>query len=238
MKNRTKLPSEIETDVITSSRRRCCVCYALHGDEAEKKGQIAHLDQDPSNNALDNLAFLCFDHHDQYDSHTKQSKGLTIKEVKRYRDQLRTFVAKSLPRSDADIVATLTLSLDRPAFRTPFHSESSLPRFRKALTETIETLNTGKTPDGVQLPSKNQIRDASLRLEIDKLVEKIVVLRAIFDGLLRSGEIKHCGCQDPDCPVYMLSDRAANQMDRGRQEILELANELNPDLPRHFYDLP
>src|SRR6266536_6569931 len=101
MKNRTRIPSEIETDVITSSRRRCCVCYALHRDEAEKKGQIAHLDHDPSNNALDNLAFLCFDHHDQYDSQTKQSKGLTIKEVNRYRDQLRTFVAKSLPRSDA-----------------------------------------------------------------------------------------------------------------------------------------
>jgi hypothetical protein len=238
MKNRSKIPSEIETDVITSSRRRCCICYGLHGDEAEKKGQIAHLDHDPSNNALDNLAFLCFDHHDQYDSHTKQSKGLTIKDVKRYRDQLRTFVAKNLPRADTGIVAILTLSLDRPAFRTPFRSESSLPRFRKALAEAIETLNTGKTPEGAQLPSKNQIRDTSLRQEIDSLVEKIVALRATFDELLRSGEIRHCGCNDPDCPVYILSNRAADQMDLRRQEILELAHKLNPDLPKHFYELP
>jgi hypothetical protein len=238
MRNRTKIPLEIETDVITSSRRRCCICYALHGDEAEKKGQIAHLDHNPSNNAIDNLAFLCFDHHDQYDSRTKQSKGLTIKEVKRYRDQLRTFVAKKLPLSDADIVASLTFSLDRPAFRTPFRSESSLPRFRTALSEAIETLNTGKTSEGVQLPSKNQIGDTSLRLKIDKLVEKIVILRATFDDLLRSGQIRHCACSDPDCPVYMLSDRAADQMDLCRQEILELAHKLNPNLPRHFYELP
>ena len=134
MRNRVKLPSTIETDVIISSRRGCCVCYALHGDEAEKKGQITHLDHDPSNNTIDNLAFLCFDHHDQYDSRTNQSKGLTKAEVKRYRNQLRTFVSEKLPRSDADIVAALTVVIDRPAFRTPFHSESSLPRFRECIS--------------------------------------------------------------------------------------------------------
>ena len=53
-----------------------------------KKGQIAHLDRDPSNNALDNLAFLCLPHHDEYDSTTSQSKNLTIHEVKRYRAML------------------------------------------------------------------------------------------------------------------------------------------------------
>lgn len=57
-------------------------------DFGEKKGQIAHLDRNPANNELDNLAWLCFDHHDQYDSRTSQSKGLTIGEVKRYRGQL------------------------------------------------------------------------------------------------------------------------------------------------------
>ena len=53
-----------------------------------KKGQIAHLDGNWANNAEDNLAFLCFDHHDEYDSKTSQSKGLTEQEVKAYRKQL------------------------------------------------------------------------------------------------------------------------------------------------------
>ena len=43
---------------------------------------IARLDHDPSNNDEDNLAFLCFDHHDQFDSTTSQAKGLTVDEVK------------------------------------------------------------------------------------------------------------------------------------------------------------
>jgi hypothetical protein len=49
---------------------------------------MAHLDQDPANSAAENLAFLCLEHHDQYDSRTSQSKGLTPQEVKCYRVEL------------------------------------------------------------------------------------------------------------------------------------------------------
>lgn len=52
------------------------------------KGQIAHLDQDPSNNAEDNLVFLCFDHHDDYDGKTRLAKGLRESEVRHWRDEL------------------------------------------------------------------------------------------------------------------------------------------------------
>jgi len=85
---RKRLPTEIETLILTESHRRCCICYALKGDDSEKRGQIAHLDQDPSNNDSSNLAFICFDHHDQYDSQTSQSKNLTISEVKQYKLKL------------------------------------------------------------------------------------------------------------------------------------------------------
>jgi CheY-like chemotaxis protein len=61
---------------------------ALSSDYSIKQGQIAHLDKDPRNNSVDNLAFLCMPHHDQYDSTTSQSKNLTIEEVKLYRAQL------------------------------------------------------------------------------------------------------------------------------------------------------
>src|SRR5262249_33160957 len=47
----------------------------------------------PSNNDLDNLAFLCLDHHDAYDQKTSQSKGLTVAEVKRYRSLLAEALA-------------------------------------------------------------------------------------------------------------------------------------------------
>jgi len=49
---------------------------------------MAHLDQNPANSAAENLVFLCLEHHDQYDSRTSQSKGLTPQEVKSYRAEL------------------------------------------------------------------------------------------------------------------------------------------------------
>jgi hypothetical protein len=88
MTKRTRVSQSVQAEVLVECRRRCCVCFALKRDESEKRGQIAHLDGDPSNNAKENLAFLCFDHHDQYDSETSQSKGLLRAEVETYRAEL------------------------------------------------------------------------------------------------------------------------------------------------------
>jgi hypothetical protein len=88
MARRPRIPKRVETAVLTRSLRRCCVCFGLHRDETQKQGQIAHLDHDPSNNGLENLVWLCFEHHDQYDSRKSQAKGLTIDEVKTYRRRM------------------------------------------------------------------------------------------------------------------------------------------------------
>lgn len=88
LSKRKKIPKKVEAAILVKSKRRCCVCFFLKGDDAVKKGQIAHLDGDPSNCAEENLVFLCFGHHDEYDSQSSQSKGLTEEEVKHYRDQL------------------------------------------------------------------------------------------------------------------------------------------------------
>lgn len=90
--SRTPVSREIETEILTKSRRRCCLCFALNRDWTEKPGQIAHVDRDPSNSASDNLAFLCLPHHDRHDSRTSQSKGFTPDEVKIYRSQLYSFI--------------------------------------------------------------------------------------------------------------------------------------------------
>jgi hypothetical protein len=88
MPTRKRIPQPIETEIIIRSRRRCCICFGLNRDETIKLGQIAHLDHDPSNNQLQNLAFLCFDHHAAYDGSFSQSKNLTANEVKAYRSEL------------------------------------------------------------------------------------------------------------------------------------------------------
>ena len=86
--SRPRIPAETETRVLVRSRRRCALCFGLHRDSSVKQGQIAHLDRDCSNNKIDNLAFLCLDHHDQYDSRTSQSKGFGNREAKCHRAEL------------------------------------------------------------------------------------------------------------------------------------------------------
>ena len=88
MTTRKKTPDSTETAVLTKSRRRCPLCFHLEDDRREKKGQIAHLDQDPSNYAEDNLAYMCMEHHSTYDSKTSQHKNYTLHEVKQWRGEL------------------------------------------------------------------------------------------------------------------------------------------------------
>ena len=78
--------------VLLKSRRRCSICFGINRDTSLKQGQIAHLDGDSANSTEDNLAFLCFDHHDKYDSTTRQSKNFTSAEVKEFRSELHTAI--------------------------------------------------------------------------------------------------------------------------------------------------
>lgn len=88
MTSRKRIPDSTQADILVQCRRRCCVCFGLDRDEDLKKGQIAHLDGNRNNNERENLAFLCFDHHDEFDSSTSQSKGLTVGEVIQFREEL------------------------------------------------------------------------------------------------------------------------------------------------------
>ena len=81
--------------VLVHSRRRCALCFGLNRDTSLKVGQIAHVDRNNANNSEDNLAYLCFEHHDEYDSRTSQSKGFTSGELKQFRSELYASVDKA-----------------------------------------------------------------------------------------------------------------------------------------------
>ena len=89
---RKAVPQETQVEVLASCRRRCAICFGLNRDTGIKPGQIAHLDRDAGNPSLYNLVFLCLEHHDQFDSRTSQSKGLTSDEVQRYQQELATAI--------------------------------------------------------------------------------------------------------------------------------------------------
>lgn len=85
---RRHIPSDIQKEVLIASRRRCCLCFFLDGNKTRRAGQIAHLTPNPSQTSLEDLVYLCLEHHDEFDGSTSQSKGLTPREVRHYRDQL------------------------------------------------------------------------------------------------------------------------------------------------------
>jgi hypothetical protein len=85
---RVPLPPSVELEVVLRTRRRCPFCFGLQGDTRIQQGQIAHLDQDNTNVAQANLMFMCLTHHDQYDTKTRQSKGLSQAEAEAYQAEL------------------------------------------------------------------------------------------------------------------------------------------------------
>ncbi len=120
--NAIRVPAETAKEVLTRSRRRCCLCFWLNGLDQVRKGEIAHLDQDASNNAVENLAFLCFEHHDEYDGRTSQSKGLQEAEVRHWRDMLYEEMAYQFglhPRRSLSLEITRFLLVPKDRVSSP-----------------------------------------------------------------------------------------------------------------------
>jgi len=147
--------------------------------------------------------------------------------------ELRIFAEAITPQSDDEILALMAGLFDRPAFYTPFHQESSIPAFKKAITDTIEALNTGvhRLRDGTEIrriPSRHAIQSAEIKRMLSQIERMLGELRAKYDEGIKNGDIRPCGCNVPDCPVFFVSPHAASEMDRLREEILETFRRLYP----------
>ncbi|MDC0749999.1 hypothetical protein [Polyangium mundeleinium] len=137
--------------------------------------------------------------------------------------------------SDEEVVRLLASLFDRPAFYTPFRNESSIPAFRQALDDTIRGLATGirQTREGKDLPripSRHELRNQSARLAFAEIERGVAGLRARFERLVHSGDIRPCRdhCGNSDCPVYMLSAQAIDHMDEIRSRILDEVRRVYP----------
>jgi len=132
---RKKILGDRETQVLTASGRRCCLCTGLYDDYEVKQGQIAHLDHDPSNNSIENLAFLCLGHHDWYDSRPSQSKALTIGEVKLYRDKLYKSLEECRDHASGILIESAIQNISSPNANAASHG----PTFMELL-DLVEEL--------------------------------------------------------------------------------------------------
>ena len=147
-------------------------------------------------------------------------------------NDLKLFVYDTLKKTDEEILGLLALSFDRSAFITPFYHESSLPAFKRALEDTIQVFNTGvrRTRDGhliSHIPCKHNL-STSTQVAVNDIVNKIIRLRAQFDGFVRSREIVPCACGVPNCPTFDVSQKARDTLDSIRSDILESYRLLYP----------
>lgn len=88
MPRRVKVPHDKEVKVLVKNKHQCCVCRELRSSQ---EVQIHHIDGNPSNNELENLAVLCIYHHDLANIGLKrgklgQGKKITPNEVRVYKN--------------------------------------------------------------------------------------------------------------------------------------------------------
>jgi hypothetical protein len=140
---------------------------------------------------------------------------------------LLAFAQADIVMSDDDALSIMARLFDRPAFYTPIHQESNLGDFKQAITDTIQALGTGiwKARDGqviARIPSRQQLKDDGLRKKVQAVEKALARLRARFDELVRTGVVRHCGCDDPQCPVYFMPPEAAHELEHLRRDALGL----------------
>jgi hypothetical protein len=87
-KKRVTIPKADAARVLFSSDRTCCVCR-----KTGKRLQIHHIDDDPSNNEVSNLAVLCFECHGETQITGGFGRQLDADQVRLYRDNWHRIVA-------------------------------------------------------------------------------------------------------------------------------------------------
>ncbi len=111
-KNRPPIPPKIASSLLMANRHACCVCQ-------DHRVQIHHIDDDATNNVLENLAALCLPHHDQATMTAGLSRKLKAEDIRKYKQQWEAKCA-------ADVQA---LSRDRLRFYATVYKNP--PRIRE-----------------------------------------------------------------------------------------------------------
>lgn len=101
-KRRISIPQDVVAEVLFASDHTCCKCWI-----AGKDVQVHHIDDDPANNNLANLAVLCFECHNETQVRGGFGRRFSPHEATRYRDDWLVRVRNRRDQADALVIATL-----------------------------------------------------------------------------------------------------------------------------------
>ena len=169
MPKRRKLNQDAVATLQFRADLRCCLCQYV-GDlpPRPKSGQIHHIDGDPSNGAIENLVWLCLEHHEEVGKIGRSSRRIHAKTLIRFRDELERRIQRQRRASrdrrqpgrrwfSAALDAGIVLDVHRRRMDTPgewddIDSEvtklGSYPdemghRARQAILERLDTIAAG-----------------------------------------------------------------------------------------------
>jgi hypothetical protein len=111
MQKRLRVNDDLAAEIAFAVDLRCCLCES-HGElpPRARNGQIHHLDGDPSNRAVENLVWLCMEHHEDAGKVGKASRRLSPAVIRRYRQSLERHVQRRRAVADSK------RHRERPAF--------------------------------------------------------------------------------------------------------------------------
>lgn len=87
-KKRTPIPRDIEAEVMFRNDRTCCICQ-----KRKKRLQIHHINENPADHRLSNLAVICFECHDEVMIKGGIGRILSKSQVRKYKNQWEEVVA-------------------------------------------------------------------------------------------------------------------------------------------------
>lgn len=149
-------------------------------------------------------------------------------------DDLKKLAEYAKPLTDDETLALYARVFDRPAFYTPIHQESNLGDFKQAITDTIQALGTGiwKARDGnviERIPSRHQLKRPDLRTKLQAVEMALSRLRARYDEMTRTGVLRHCQCNNPNCPTFYFQPyEAAHELQRLRDDAVSAFRNVYP----------
>lgn len=116
---RTPIPDDVAAELLYQHDRTCCVC-----NESGKAIQIHHIDENPSNHSLENLAVLCLQHHEETHLHGGFGRKLRAVDVRKHRDEWTRRVRERRVLIDK-LVAKKMAAVNAKAERKPFRYRPS-----------------------------------------------------------------------------------------------------------------
>jgi len=155
---RVPVSERLKSEIISKCNNCCCVCQTHH------LVQFHHIDGDPSNNDIDNMAPLCPNCHSRAHSNSQLTNNLTDLRIKQIRDIWYAYCEQRKEASGISTNPVLTVKTFYRSFHFPDQSPTySWKRTFSSLNPEYEELNRDQIIDRVF--STSNPNDLKIRLE-------------------------------------------------------------------------